>query len=203
MTPVEASAAVEAVLFVSGRPVSRPELARITERTEAEIDAALEDLASRYDSPSSGISLREVAGGFQLVTRPETAALIESYRGEARPSPLSAAALEVLSCVLYLGPLTRAGVSSVRGVNSDAVVRGLIERDLIAESGSESAAPGSATPLELTEDFFIASGSSSREDFPKLEDLVSEEEISRVRERVVPSNPDGQDGSPEPDRGSE
>lgn len=178
-------AAIEAILFVSGRPVSRRELAAVTELPDEAVSEAIEGLDARYADGGGGVTLREVAGGFQLVTKPELAPLIERYRGEARPSPLSPAALESLACVLYLGPLTRGGISRVRGVNSDAVVRSLIERKLITESGREHDAPGAPSLLDVSEDFFIASGSSSRSDFPDIDELVSEEELERVRERVV------------------
>lgn len=191
----EPQATVEAILFVSGRPVSKGDLAKVTELPTETIEEAISGLAARYEAGTSGVVLREVAGGLQLVTKAELAPLIERYRGEARPSPLSGAALEVLACVLYLGPITRAGVSSTRGVNSDAVVRGLIERNLLVESGREAAHPGAPTLLDLSEDFFIASGSSTRDDFPALEDLVSEEELARVKQRVASSKdvaePDG------------
>ena len=128
--------------------------------------------------------LREVAGGFQLVTNPLCSTTVERFREEARPAPLSGAAHEVLSCVLYLGPLTRAGVNAARGVNSDAVVRNLIDRNLLIEAGHDQSRPGTPAILDVTEDFLLAAGARSRDDFPALEDLVDPEEISRVRERV-------------------
>ncbi|WP_119068051.1 SMC-Scp complex subunit ScpB [Rubrobacter indicoceani] len=179
-----ASAVVEAVLFVSGRPVSRRELAALTELTAERLESGISALRTRCESPESGLVLREVAGGLQLATKVRLAPVIENYRGEARPSPLSAAALEVLSCVLYLGPVSRGGVSRVRGVNSDAVVRGLLERNLLAETGRESESPLAPALLNVTEDFFIASGAPDSDDFPPLRSLVSEEELARVRERV-------------------
>lgn len=179
------AAKVEAVLFVSGRPVSLKELAGATDLAEERVAAALAALAERYAGEGSALMVRRVGGGFQLATDPDLAPVVERYRGEARPSPLSGAALEVLSCVLYLGPVTRAQISRVRGVNSDAVVRGMIERGLLVESGRDGEGPGAPSLLDLSEDFFIASGTDSRESFPNLDSLVSEEELSRVRERVL------------------
>jgi segregation and condensation protein B len=80
--------------------------------------------------------------------------------------------------------LTRAGVSATRGVNSDAVVRTLIDRNLLAETGRDQDRPGAPALLDVTEDFLLAAGAQSRDDFPALEELVEEGEISRVRERV-------------------
>ena len=182
--PEAAAAKIEAILLVSPRPVPLPVLLSATELPESEACAALEELEKRYSPETSGIVLRRVAGGFQLATNPLCAGAIERFREEARPAPLSGAAHEVLSCVLYLGPLTRAGVSAARGVNSDAVIRGLIDRNLLAETGRDQERPGTPALLDVTEDFLLAAGARSRDDFPALEELVEEGEISRVRERI-------------------
>jgi segregation and condensation protein B len=182
--PEAAAAKIEAILLVSPRPVSLLVLLSATDLPEPEARAALEELEKRYSPETSGIVLRRVAGGFQLATNPLCAGAIERFREEARPAPLSGAAHEVLSCVLYLGPLTRAGVSAARGVNSDAVVRGLIDRNLLAETGRDQERPGTPALLDVTEDFLLAAGARSRDDFPALEELVEEGEISRVRERI-------------------
>ena len=188
------AALIEAVLLVSPRPVTLPALLSATALPESEARAALEELRERYSpaNHSSGIVLREVAGGFQLATNPLCSAAVERFREEARPAPLSGAAHEVLSCVLYLGPLTRAGVNAARGVNSDAVVRNLIDRNLLVEAGRDEHRPGAPALLDVTEDFLLAAGAQSRDDFPALDDIVDPEEISRVRERV--GKLDGQEG---------
>ncbi|MBA2691698.1 MAG: SMC-Scp complex subunit ScpB [Rubrobacter sp.] len=183
---------VEAILLVSGRPVPARALAAATGRAKEEVEEAVGVLEERYSPESSGIVLRRVGGGFQFATNPAASEAVERSRKEARPSPLSAAAHEVLSCVLYLGPMTRAAVAKVRGVNSDAVVRSLIERGLLAESGFDADSPGTPALLDLTEEFHIASGSSARSDFPPLESLVSEEELDRVRDRIVAPEPPGE-----------
>lgn len=181
---MNAAARIEAILLVSPRPVPLRSLLRATTLDEAEALQALEELASRYALDSSGIVLREVAGGYQLATNPACAAAVERFREEARPAPLSGAAHEVLACVLYLGPLTRAGISATRGVNSDAVVRNLLERNLLKEAGREREKTGAPALLDVTEDFLLAAGAKSRDDFPALETLVDPGEIARVRERL-------------------
>lgn len=184
------SALVEAVLFASSRPVDAATLASAAQLSAEEVEEAISSLRQRYSPESSGIVLREVAGGYQLATSPECAEAVERLRGESRPAPLSGAATEVLAAVLYFGPLTRSEVSASRGVNSDAVVRSLIDRGLLSESGSES--PGAPASLDVTEQFLVAAGASSREDFPALDTLVEQEELDRVRERVAGSAEEGQ-----------
>lgn len=176
---------LEAVLLVSSRPIGPAELRSATVRTEQETGAALLQLGERYSPENSGIVLRNVAGGYVLSTNPACSAAVERFREEARPAPLSNAAHEVLACALYLGPVTRGGISRVRGVNSDAVVRNLLERGLLVEVGTDREAPGSPALLSITDEFLAATGASSAEDFPALQDLVAPEELARVRERLT------------------
>ncbi|MDQ3236655.1 MAG: SMC-Scp complex subunit ScpB [Actinomycetota bacterium] len=180
----DAFSLVEAVLLVSPLPVNPQALRSATGLREAELRDTLAALEIRYAPETSGIVLRHVAGGYQLATNPSCAEAVERFREEARPAPLSSAAHEVLSCALYLGPLTRGGVSAVRGVNSDAVVRNLLDRGLLAEAGVDSDSLGSPALLAVTEDFLAATGAASRDDFPNLDSLVGPEELARVRERL-------------------
>jgi segregation and condensation protein B len=179
-----AASLIEAILLVSSHPVSLSAILSATALPEPEVQEAIEELKERYTPRASGIVLREVAGGFQLATNPNCAHVLERFRKEARPTPLSGAAYEVLACILYLGPLTRAAINEVRGVNSDAVVRNLLDRNLLAEAGREKSRPGAPVLLDVTEDFLLATGAKSRDDFPSLDTLVDPEEIERVRERV-------------------
>jgi segregation and condensation protein B len=180
-----ASHLIEALLFSSARPVGLGALHSATGLPEEEISSALADLEQRYSPQKSGIVLRNVAGGYLLSTNPACAPALERFREEARPAPLSGAAYEVLSCALYHGPLTRAAISGVRGVNSDAVVRNLLDRGLLAEVGTDNESPGSPALIDVTEDLLVAAGAASREAFPPLDSLVGEEELARVRERLA------------------
>ena len=180
---------LEAVLLVSASPVSRSDLRSATGLSEEEMDDAVTTLTGCYAPETSGIVLREVAGGYVLSTNPACSGAVERFREEARPTPLSGAAHEVLACALYLGPLTRGAVSRVRGVNSDAVIRSLIERGLLVEVGADREAPGSPALLGVTDEFLAATGAHSRRDFPPVDSLVTREELSRVRERLASSGP--------------
>ena len=178
---------VEAVLLVSASPLGSSDLCSATGLSESELKRALACLRERYAPEASGIVLRDVAGGYLLSTNPACSGAVERFRREARAAPLSSAAHEVLACALYLGPLTRAAVSRVRGVNSDAVVRSLIERGLLVEVGADREAPGSPALLGVTDEFLAATGVSSPDDFPPVDVLVTQEELSRVRERLASS----------------
>jgi segregation and condensation protein B len=192
--PPSVAVLIEAVLLVSPRPVTLAALLSATSLPEAAVQAAIGELKKRYSFESSGIVLREVAGGYQLATNPLCADVLERFREEARPAPLSGAAHEVLACVLYLGPLTRAGINAARGVTSDAVVRNLLDRGLLAETGRDRNSPGAPAVLDITEDFLLAAGACDRNDFPALDALVDPKEIAHVRERVSGSEPRGDRG---------
>ncbi|MDQ3864098.1 MAG: SMC-Scp complex subunit ScpB [Actinomycetota bacterium] len=181
---------------MSASPIGPSDLCSATGLSEAQLESALAGLRERYAPETSGIVLREVAGGYLLSTNPACSEAVERFRREARPAPLSSAAHEVLACALYLGPLTRAAVSRVRGVNSDAVIRTLIERNLLIEVGTDRDAPGSPALLAVSGEFLAATGASSRKDFPPLDSLVTQEELARVRERLGSSDTPDAAGEP-------
>jgi segregation and condensation protein B len=194
-----ASQLIEAVLLSSARPVAAETLSSATGLPEEKLRHALVDLARRYSPENSGIVLRNVAGGYLLSTNPLCSFAVERLREEVRPAPLSGAAYEVLSCALYHGPLTRAAISRVRGVNSDAVVRNLLDRGLLTEVGADHDHPGSPALLDVTDDFLLAAGARSREDFPPLDSLVNEEELTRVRERLEEASAETGAAEPTPE----
>ena len=187
---------LEAVLLVSARPVSSADLTSATGLSPEETETALANLSGRFSPETSGIVLRAVAGGYLLSTNPDCSAAVERFREEARPTPLSGAAHEVLACALYLGPLTRGAISRVRGVNSDAVIRNLLERNLLAEVGADREAPGAPALLSVTDEFLAATDAASHRDFPPLDSLVSQEELERVRQRLT-SSEEAPAGAPE------
>ena len=197
MSVPKASHLVEAVLLSSARPVDPATLSSATGLSGREVHSALADMTRRYSPENSGIVLRNVAGGYLLSTNPACFFAVERFREEARPTPLTGAAYEVLSCALYHGPLTRGAISRVRGVKSDAVVRNLLDRGLLAEMGTDRAHPGSPALLDVTEEFLVAAGAASRKDFAPLDSLVGEEELARVRERLASSEIPSSEQPPE------
>ncbi|MFR3272644.1 MAG: SMC-Scp complex subunit ScpB [Slackia sp.] len=135
-------AAIEALLFVSDEPVGALVLADMLEVDVETVQKALDVLRERLSDEESGVQLREVAGGWRLYTHPRYHALIEKYVISWDTRRLSQAALETLAVIAYCQPITRAGIASVRGVNSDSPVNSLVEKGLVREAGKDSSSPG-------------------------------------------------------------
>ncbi len=123
---------VEAVLFASDAPLSPEEIARADEALDEDrVEAALAELRTHYAESGRAFELRQVAGGVQLMTRPEFAPYLEQLDTVAKPSRLSGPALEALAIVAYRQPISRVDVESVRGVASSGVIRTLLARELV------------------------------------------------------------------------
>jgi segregation and condensation protein B len=136
---------LEAALFASARPVPVDELAALDpDATRAALTAALEEIRAHYDGEGHGIELVEIAGGWQILTRPEYTEAIEQAQLAARPQRLSAAALESLAIIAYRQPIGRAEIEEIRGVNVGSVLKSLHERGLIDVVGR---AEGLGRPL--------------------------------------------------------
>ena len=129
---------LEAALFSSAHPVAVSDLkAMVTdeETTGDDVIAALKDLKRHYDEDGHGVELIEVAGGWQILTRPEYTETIERAQLAARPQRLSAAALETLAIIAYRQPIGRAEIEEIRGVGAGQMLKSLHERELIEVVG--------------------------------------------------------------------
>jgi segregation and condensation protein B len=165
-------AALEAVLLVTDEPVPAVTLAQVTERPTDEVEATLHELAAEYVDAGRGFELRTVAGGWRLYTRPDCAPYVERFVLDGQSARLTQAALETLAVIAYRQPVTRSRVSAVRGVNVDGVVRTLLARGLITESGQDADSGGvlyRTTPLLLER-----LGLQSLDDLPSLAPLLPE-----------------------------
>ena len=132
-TDLELTSLIESLLFVADAPVTPAQLAAALDVEPKAVEEALDQLAADYQQ--RGLRLQRKAGRVQLVTAPEAAPAVERFLGLELSSKLSPAALETLAIVAYRQPVTRAQVEAIRGVNSDSVLRTLINKGLIEEVG--------------------------------------------------------------------
>ncbi|MSR02237.1 MAG: SMC-Scp complex subunit ScpB [Gemmatimonadetes bacterium] len=131
---------IEAALFASPRPVTVEELQMLDPDVSlSEVRQALDQLREHYDFDGHGVEVGEVAGGFQILSRPAFAAAIERAQLNTKPSRLSGAMLETLATISYRQPVGRAEIEEIRGVNAAGVLRTLQERGLIEVVGRSEA----------------------------------------------------------------
>ena len=176
--------ALEAMLFVTDEPVGTIALADMLEAEPACVEEALVDLRAQLEEENRGIQLREVAGGWRLFTHPAYHELIEKYVLSWDTRKLSQAAMETLAIVAYAQPVTRAGVASIRGVNSDSSINSLVEKGLVREAGTADA-PGNPVLYATTRAFLEKFGLRSTGDLPDLDQFAPDDATRAfIRERL-------------------
>ena len=165
-------ASLEAILLVADEPVPVVVLAQVLERPRNEVTAELHRLATEYKAEGRGFDLREIAGGWRFYTREDCAPLVERFVSDGQEVRLTQAALETLA-VAYRQPVSRARVSAVRGVNCDSVMRTLVLRGLVEETGTD--AETGAILYRTTGYFLERLGLASLEDLPDLAPFLPED----------------------------
>ncbi len=123
--------AIESVLFVHGEPMAISKLAKAVGADEPAVMLGIEGLRMRYAEATSGLTVIEHGKGIEIATRPENVSIVEQLIAGDREETLGKAALEVLSIVAYRGPVSRARIESIRGVNCSFSLRNLLLRNLI------------------------------------------------------------------------
>lgn len=177
--------ALEALFFVSDEPLTASVLAQSLDLERRTVEAMCDQLQRDLESRSSGLVLRNVAGGWRLFTHPDTAPVVERFVLSSRQARLTKAALETLAIVAYKQPVTRHQVSAIRGVNSDGVLRALVDRGLIEEAGRDEA-PGRPLLYATTPQFLERLGLPSLAALPSLAPLLGPDtEDDDAADRVV------------------
>jgi segregation and condensation protein B len=193
MDQSELRAAIEAVLFVSNEPAKIEDLVEAFEESAEAIAAQLDEIKKDLDARAGGIVLEQAAGGWRLATRPEHDPILKKFFARKGENRLSIAALETLAMIAYRQPITAPEVSDLRGVNSTAVIRTLLERRMIRVSGRKEVV-GSPFLYRTTREFLVHFGLNDIRDLPRLEefgDLIGE----TINEDVVAAI----NAAPEPD----
>ena len=171
---------LEALLVVASAPLPVEELASAADDDPERVEAALGLVAERYREGRSGVVLEHVAGGWAFRASREAADACARLFERPAQRNLSAAAMETLAIVAYLGPCSRPDIARIRGVAADSAVAGLVERGLIAEAGRDDAA--GAIRYRTTPLFERIFGLESLSQLPRLDDLGAETE--QIRERL-------------------
>ena len=162
---------VEALLFASDAPLTAEDIARVDERLDEDtVEAVVQQLREEYEAQERSWQIYEIAGGYQMLTRPEFAPYLERYDTVPQQTRLSNPALEVLAVIAYRQPIGRNEVEDIRGVSSSGVLKTLQDRALIDVVGRSE---GLGRPLlyGTTQKFLDHFGFNSLDDLPKPDDL--------------------------------
>ena len=162
----DALGTLEAVLFAAGDPVRLDALQKIFAKPPETLRRLAEKLKERLEERGSGLTLREVAGGYQLVTRPEYYDAIEKLT-QVVDRRLTAPTMETLSIIAFKQPITKAEIEAIRGVRAEKALARLLEYELIAEVGRKQAI-GRPILYGTTDRFLQLFGLKSLEDLPSL-----------------------------------
>jgi segregation and condensation protein B len=176
--------ALEALLFVSDEPLSSSVLAQALDVDRRRVDDLCAALQTRLDERVSGLVLRDIAGGWRLYSHPDAAEVVERFVLSSRQARLTKAALETLAIVAYKQPVTRHQISSIRGVNSDGVLRALQDRGLITETGREQG-PGRPMLYGTSAEFLERLGLPSLSALPSLAPLLGADPTEDVADGVA------------------
>lgn len=167
MNKQQTIAALEAVLFASGDPISIDRLSQTFEIKPEEVEKCVLELEKRYNEQQTGFYVVRLENTYQLVTREEFAPYIKTAFDIKRRTPLSSAALEVLAVIAYNQPVTRAFIEQVRGVDCSGVVTTLVEKGLIEERGRLEL-PGRPLLYGTTKTFLRSFSLNDLSDLPPL-----------------------------------
>ena len=156
---------LEALLFVAAEPVTTAQLATALDIAPSVVERGLNELDASLKP--RGLRLQRHAGRFQLTTAPQLTELIERFLGLEATTHLSRAALETLAIIAYQQPVTRPQIDSIRGVNSDSMMKSLLHKGLILESGRADG-PGRPILYSTTPEFLQHFGLNSILEMPSL-----------------------------------
>ena len=175
---------IEALIFASDVPLPSKKIKDIiSEIGEREIKKSIARINERYQETNSAFEIVEVAGGYQIVTRPDFADWIRKLYISRTKNRLTQRALETLAIIAYKQPITKTEVESIRGVSADTVIRTLIERKLITVTGREKA-PGNPLLYGTTRYFLEYFGLKDISDLPKLREI---DELLKSDEKFLES----------------
>ena len=168
---------VESILFISNRPLSVKKLAELTKSEPDKINQALEQLAAEYGNPDRGVILQRIGSDVQMATAGESAGAVKEFIKMETTGELTRAALETLTIVVYRGPIGRAELEQIRGVNCAIILRNLLIRGLVT---SEARKEKLETVYQVSLDFLKFLGLRTPQELPDYEKLNSSENIEKL-----------------------
>lgn len=195
----EGVSAVEAILFAHGEPIEAEKLCAAAGIEPDMPEKLVRLLADRYESTGSALTVLKLGNSYQLAVKAEFFDYVRAALESKKNTPLSPAAMEVLTIIAYNQPVTKGFVEHVRGIDSSSVVNSLVEKNLLEEAGRLDV-PGKPIAYKTTPAFLRCFQLSSLDDLPALPDSdgqVSFDEILIAKDETEPT--ETEDGENVPD----
>jgi len=170
---------IESLLFISNQPLTLKKLANLTKSNPDKVKRAIRELRADYNQKDKGIAIQKIGDKVQMVTAGDNAKVVKDYIKEETTGELSRASLETLTIVAYRGPITRAELEQIRGVNCAIILRNLLMRGLIAETTDKKKMQ---TVYNITFDFLKFLGINEQSELPDYEKLNSSEQLEKLLE---------------------
>jgi segregation and condensation protein B len=170
-------ALLEAIVYITEEPLTLAQIATALAQPRERVQWLLDELVAEYDKPEHGVTMREVAGGYKMTTKPEHHETVRSFvRSLKPPLKLSLPALETLAVIAYKQPVTAPEIMEIRGVQGTGVLKTLLDRKLIAAAGRKNVI-GKPILYKTTKDFLVQFGLKDLSELPSLKEF---EEIRRM-----------------------
>jgi segregation and condensation protein B len=170
-------AVLEAIVYVAEEPLTLAQISTALQQPAERIKALLDQLIAEFDTPGHGISIREVAGGYKMATKPEHHDAVREFVKSLKPPlKLSLPALETLAVIAYKQPVTGPEIQEIRGVQGGGVMKTLLDRKLIVHAGRKNVV-GKPILYKTTKEFLIQFGLKDLSELPTLKEF---EEIRRM-----------------------
>jgi segregation and condensation protein B len=181
-------AVLEAIVYITEEPLSLAQIATALNQPRERVQSLLDELVAEYDKSEHGVTMREVAGGYKMTTKPEHHETVRNFvRSLKPPLKLSLPALETLAVIAYKQPVTAPEIMEIRGVQGAGVLKTLLDRKLIAAAGRKNVI-GKPILYKTTKDFMVQFGLKDLSELPSLK------EFEEIRRMAI----DGEGGNTEP-----
>ncbi|HEY3025090.1 MAG TPA: SMC-Scp complex subunit ScpB [Pyrinomonadaceae bacterium] len=166
----ELAAVSEALIFVADEPISARTISEVLRIGQDQVQVAIDQLAEEFNARNGGLHLREIAGGWQLATRPEHHEHIRAFLKSRPSAKLSLASLETLAVIAYKQPITVPEILEIRGVQSPSAVKTLLDKRLIVAKGRKETI-GRPMMYGTSKEFLIQFGLKDLSELPSIEDF--------------------------------
>lgn len=185
--PAKLKAIIEAAIYITDDPLTAEQIATAVEQPLERVKEILQQLVSEYAAPDRGLSIREVANGYKMATKPEHHESIRRFvKGLQTPFKLSQASLETLAVVAYKQPITAPEIMEIRGVQGAGVLKTLLDRKLVAAAGRKDVL-GKPILYKTTREFLIQFGLNSLAELPTLKEFEDLGRLAFTEEEAVPA----------------